>query len=79
MESNQIFSLESFPRCGVPDSRGVPAVSGTDAEIKLYEVEAPKPQVYDSGNVNHYELNLIHRVEKGDWLGERKDPPRHPR
>jgi uncharacterized protein (DUF342 family) len=55
-------------------AEGVPAVSGTDAEIKLYEVEAPKPQVYDSGNVNHYELNLIHRVEKGDWLGERKDP-----
>ncbi|SHI65040.1 FapA family protein [Thermoclostridium caenicola] len=55
-------------------AEGVPAINGTDAEIKLYEIQTPKPQVYDSGNVNHYELNLIHRVNKGDWLGERKNP-----
>lgn len=55
-------------------AEGTPAINGKDAEIKLYEIEAPKPQVYDSGNVNYYELNLIHRVNKGDWLGERRDP-----
>lgn len=55
-------------------AEGTPAVNGTDSEIKLYEIETPKPKVYESGKVNHYELNLIHRVEKGDWLGERKDP-----
>lgn len=55
-------------------AEGVPAVNGTDAVIKAFEVAPPKPLVYDSGNVNHYELNLIHRVNKGDWLGERKDP-----
>ena len=55
-------------------AEGIPAVNGTDSEVKLYEIEAPKPKVYDSGKVNHYELNLIHHVEKGDWLGERKDP-----
>ena len=55
-------------------AEGIPAVNGTDAEVKTYEITAPKPQVIDSGNVNHYEMNLIHRVEKGDWLGERKDP-----
>jgi len=55
-------------------AEGTPAVNGKDSEIKLYQIETPKPKVYDSGKVNHYELNLIHRVEKGDWLGERKDP-----
>jgi len=55
-------------------AEGVPAVNGTDAEVKMYEIKTPKPQLYDSGNVNHYELNLIHRVNKGDWLGERKNP-----
>lgn len=55
-------------------AEGIPAVNGKDSEIRLYQIEPPKPKVYDSGKVNHYELNLIHRVEKGDWLGERKDP-----
>lgn len=55
-------------------AEGTPAVNGKDSEIKLYKVEPPRPRVYDSGKVNHYELNLIHRVQKGDWLGERKDP-----
>lgn len=55
-------------------AEGIPAVNGTDAVIKTYEITAPKPQVIDSGKVNHYELNLINHVEKGEWLGERIEP-----
>ncbi len=55
-------------------AEGLPAVNGEDAQVKLYEIVAPQPQVIDSGNVNHYELNLINHVKEGDWLGERKDP-----
>ncbi len=55
-------------------AEGIPAVNGSNAEIKLYEITPPQPQIIDSGNVNHYELNLINRVKEGDWLGERKDP-----
>jgi uncharacterized protein (DUF342 family) len=55
-------------------AEGLPAVNGKDAEIRLYEVAAPKPKVIDQGKVDHYELNLINRVKQGDWLGERSDP-----
>lgn len=55
-------------------AEGFPPVNGTDAEVKLYEVSNLKPQIIDSDNVNHYELNLINHVKAGDWLGERKDP-----
>lgn len=55
-------------------AEGLPAVNGQDAEIKLYEIAPPQPQLIDSGNVNHYELNLINHVKEGDWLGERRDP-----
>jgi len=55
-------------------AEGITPVNGTDAEVKLYELSELKPQVIDSNNVNHYELNLINHVKAGDWLGERKDP-----
>jgi uncharacterized protein (DUF342 family) len=55
-------------------AEGVAAVNGEDAKIRRYEIEGPKPQVVDDGRVNHYELNLINHVKKGDWLGDRKDP-----
>ncbi len=55
-------------------AEGFPPVNGIDAEVKLYEISNLKPQIIDSNNVNHYELNLINHVQVGDWLGERKDP-----
>lgn len=54
-------------------ARGTPAVDGTDSVIKMYEVNEPKPQVVDDGRVNFYNLNLIHKIKAGDWLGERSD------
>ncbi|NMA67254.1 MAG: DUF342 domain-containing protein [Clostridiaceae bacterium] len=54
-------------------AEGTPAVNGEDSKIKLYKISTPKPQVIDSGKVNHYELNLINQVKEGDWLGERID------
>lgn len=54
-------------------AEGTPAVNGEDSKIKMYKISTPKPQVIDSGNVNHYELNLINQVKEGDWLGERID------
>lgn len=53
---------------------GLLPLAGEDASIRLYEILDLKPQVYDDGKVNHYELNLINKVEKGDWVGERIEP-----
>lgn len=55
-------------------ARGDPPVPGEDAVLRMYELVAPQPEVVEDGTVNHYELNLIHQVSAGDWLGERIDP-----
>ncbi|QUI25070.1 DUF342 domain-containing protein [Vallitalea pronyensis] len=55
-------------------AEGVLPVRGEDAQVKLYEVEDVKPQMIEDETVNHYELNLINKVEKGAWLGERIEP-----
>ena len=55
-------------------AQGIPPINGKDSVIKMYEVDNPKPQVVDDGSVNFYNLNLIHRIEVGEWLGERSEP-----
>lgn len=55
-------------------AEGYPAINGEDAQIRQYSVENPKPQVVDNDRVNYYELNLIHHIDEGGWLGDRKDP-----
>ncbi len=55
-------------------AEGIAPMDGTDSEVKLYEMNDAKPEVKEDGNVDHYELNLINRVNAGDWLGERTDP-----
>jgi len=55
-------------------AKGKPPVHGKDSVVKMYQIPKPKPRIVESGNVNHYDLNLIHHVKAGDWLGERIDP-----
>ncbi len=55
-------------------AEGIAPVAGKDSEIRMYEMGDVKPEVKEDGNVDHYELNLINRVNTGDWLGERTDP-----
>lgn len=55
-------------------AKGTEPVNGKDAVIKYYDIPDKKPLVEDDGTVNHYELNLIDNVKKGDWLGEKIHP-----
>ncbi|NTV89082.1 MAG: DUF342 domain-containing protein [Clostridiales bacterium] len=55
-------------------AEGIPAIDGTDSVIEMYKISDIKPEVKEDGNVDHYELNLINRVNAGDWLGERSEP-----
>ncbi len=55
-------------------AEGIPPINGEDSVIKLYELKEVKPEVKEDGNVDHYELNLINKVNTGEWLGERTDP-----
>lgn len=54
-------------------AEGMPPENGIDSIIKMYELKEPKPKVTDGQNVDHYDLSLINRVVKDEWLGERTD------
>ena len=55
-------------------AKGVEPIPGEDAICKYYELSKREANVDDSGNSDHYELNLIDNIKKGDWLGERTLP-----
>lgn len=44
---------------------------GHDSVNSFYQIKEVKPEIKEDGNVDHYELNLINMVHKGDWLGEK--------
>ncbi|HEY5584452.1 MAG TPA: FapA family protein [Ruminiclostridium sp.] len=52
-------------------AEGLLPVAGADSENKVYKLKEIRPEIKEDGNVDHYELNLINMVEKGEWLGER--------
>lgn len=52
-------------------AEGIYPVPGQDATCRYYELGEKKPEILDDGKADHYELNLIHNVQKGDWLGEK--------
>lgn len=55
-------------------AEGKPAVDGTDTKI-VYKFplshERMGPKIDDKGNVNYYDLGLIHNIKMGDLLVER--------
>jgi len=55
-------------------ARGIPPINGKNSIVKMYEVTDPKPKIVENGSVNFYDLDLIHQVKAGDWLGERINP-----
>lgn len=55
-------------------AEGLMPTHGDDAVIRMIEPVIPKPQVIENGNANYYEMNLIHPIQAGDWLGERVEP-----
>jgi len=52
-------------------AEGTPPENGKDSQIRYYQLKEIKPEIKEDGNVDHYELNLINMVQKGDWLGEK--------
>jgi uncharacterized protein len=71
---DELFQKPITVQKEIPIAKGIKPKDGKDAIIKYYEIQEKKPIVKEDGSVNHYELNLIDNVRKGDWLGE-KIPP----
>lgn len=67
----EIFSDKLIVNRKLIVAEGIPAIPGEDAVIKYFESLEKKPEIRQDGSVNHYELNLIDKVNKDDWLGEK--------
>lgn len=52
-------------------AEGILPEKGQNAKISYYKIAPKKPTLDDKNNANHYEMNLINNVKKGDWLGEK--------
>lgn len=52
-------------------AEGLIPEAGHDSENIMYKLKEVKPEIKEDGNADHYELNLINMVKKGDWLGEK--------
>jgi len=55
-------------------AKGIEPIPGSDATIKMYELEEIKPALENAGEVDHYELNVINKILENEWLGERIEP-----
>lgn len=71
-----VINLVSDIKSTVPFviAKGLRPVAGEDALIKLYELDEVRPEEIADGKINYYELNLINKVNAGEWLGERIEP-----
>ncbi|MBZ4668099.1 MAG: uncharacterized protein PWP07_2156 [Epulopiscium sp.] len=68
-----VLIMDLKPKVKILIAEGKLPVNGENSKIRMYEIKEPKPEITEDGTVNHYELNLINKVNKGDWLGERID------
>lgn len=63
--------LNLYPNHPILIAEGLLPEPGLDSQSKIYKLKEVRPEIKEDGNVDHYELNLINMVDKGDWLGER--------
>jgi uncharacterized protein (DUF342 family) len=54
-------------------AKGLAPVNGKDSIITMYKLKEYTPEVKEDGKVDYYELNLINKVNEGEWLGSRTD------
>ncbi|SET37362.1 hypothetical protein SAMN05660297_02197 [Natronincola peptidivorans] len=52
-------------------AKGVAPINGEDAKIKYVDLLEKKPVIREDGKVDYYEMNLIHKVNTNDWIGEK--------
>lgn len=71
---DDLFSKPLTVQKEITVAKGIPPEDGEDAIIRYYEAAEKKPLVMDDGTVNHYELDLIENIKKGDWLGDKIKP-----
>jgi len=52
-------------------AEGLLPKNGLDSQNTIYQLKEVRPEIKEDGKVDHYELNLINMIQKGEWLGEK--------
>ena len=52
-------------------AQGTPPVKGKDAQVTYLEIPDRKPVIREDGKADYYDLNFIHVIKEGSWLGEK--------
>lgn len=52
-------------------AEGICPQKGDNAKLVYYKISPKQPTLDQKNNANHYEMNLINNVKKGEWLGEK--------
>ncbi len=63
-----------IPAKAILIAQGTPPIKGADAQITYLEVPERKPVIREDGKADYYDMNFIHEIQEGTWLGE-KIPP----
>lgn len=61
---------------GVPviGAKGRKPIKGADATAIYIEQPERRPVIREDGSADHYEMNFVHPINEGDWLGEKTLP-----
>lgn len=65
---------ELLNNCKIEIAKGVAPIAGVDSRYTYYQVNSKRLETNENEATDHYELNLINNVNKGDWLGEKTLP-----
>ncbi|WP_153732908.1 DUF342 domain-containing protein [Sporosarcina obsidiansis] len=70
-DKEQLHQMTITPGQPLTVSVGREPVKGDDASIVYIEMPDRKPILKEDGSVDHYDLNFVTSIAKGDWLGEK--------
>lgn len=71
-QSEQLRTIPFVPGNPMTAAVGQEPVKGQDAVVRYIEMPDRKPIIRDDGSADHYELNFVTSIAKGDWIGEKE-------
>lgn len=53
-------------------AEGIRPINGHDSQIVYRELGDKKPTIRQDGSVDYYDMNFIHPIKSGEWVGEKR-------
>ncbi|MDV6379234.1 FapA family protein [Sporosarcina sp. GW1-11] len=70
-DKEQLASMPFLPSNPILIALGKEPVTGENAKITYIDMPDRKPTIREDGSADHYELNFVTSIAKGQWLGEK--------